>query len=332
MKRFIITYVLVLLTIVVGAKSRVAIIATGGTIAGAGETKASAGYTPAQVSVNVLLEQVPELQEIAEIVPIQLCNISSQNMSFEICTKLALLIDSLFVNNVVDGVVVTHGTDTMEETAYFLNSTVVHRQPIVMTGAMRPSTSIGADGPMNLYNAVTVAASKCSGKGVMVVVNEMILGADDVTKVNTTNVHAFESPNYGPLGTVRGTSVIFFREQNGEHTYKSPFNVTKLPKKLPKVEIINSYISADATLFEAAVKSGAKGVVIAGVGHGNATEAIMEYAAKVAKKGIAVVRSSRVLRGGVTTELENPFEGEIPAMYLSAQKARIQLMLKLSVK
>lgn len=314
-------------------KPRVAVIATGGTIAGAGATAASAGYSPAQITVNAILDQVPGLGDVAEVIPLQLCQISSQNMNLDVLVRLAHMIDSLFAGNLADGVVVTHGTDTMEESAYFINLTVPHPNPVVFVGSMRPSTSLSADGPMNLYNAISVASStEARGKGTMILLNDYLLSADDVTKSNSVNVNAFECPNYGSMGVVRGGVPYFSREPMTKHTYNSDFDINTLPSKLPRVDIVNSYVSADDVAFKAFVAAGAEGIVVNGVGHGNATESIMNYAAQVSQKSdpVVVVRTTRVFRGGVTTELEDSFQGQIAGWYKSAQKARILLTLALA--
>ena len=180
-------------------KPRIVILATGGTIAGSAKSAAQASYTPGVISVDQIITTVPGIEKVAVLKGIQVCNISSQNMELSIWLQLYNTIDSLFSNDLCDGVVITHGTDTMEETAYFLNLTVKHTKPIVLTGSMRPSTSLSADGPFNLFNAVSLAASpKAKNKGIMVVMNDYILSADDVTKINTVNTAAFSCPNYGP--------------------------------------------------------------------------------------------------------------------------------------
>lgn len=331
----LVKYLSILLMIIISVsayakKPKIAIIATGGTIAGINESSTKAGYLPAQITVDAIINSAPQISEIADIEPIQLCNISSQAMNDITWISLSRLIDSLFATSSFDGVVVTHGTDTMEETAFFLHLIIKYPNPIVLTGAMRPSTSLSADGPMNLYNAVVLAASPdARHKGVMIVMNDYILSADDVTKTNSVNTNAFESPNYGPLGIMRGSMPIFFREPLLCHTENTDFSIKEIVA-LPKVDIIYSYANADATALNAFVKMGSKGIIIAGVGHGNFTPAIRVAAQKAHKEGINIVRATRIIKGGVTTELEDSFEGEIAAYYKSPQKARILLMLALT--
>jgi L-asparaginase len=345
-----------------GTKPHIIVIATGGTIAGTAESTTKAGYSPAQITVESLLSSVPQLKDKAEITGMQLCNISSQAMNHKIWIRLATVVDSLCRNNLCDGIVVTHGTDTMEETAYFLQLVIPYKTPIVLVGAMRPSTSLSADGPMNLYNAVSLASnSQAVGKGVMIIMNDYILSADDATKTNTVNPNSFECPNYGPLGSIRGGKPFFFREPKGRHNEQSRFSIEKLKEylitqselntsklnhiqpeeiKLPQVEIILSYANASAIQFEALLKHGVDGIIISGVGHGNYSPAIAKAIIKATPSAIksnhnpinnvVIVRSSRVLKGGVTTELEEPFEGQIASYYKTPQKARILLMLALT--
>ncbi len=348
-------------------KPRVTVIATGGTIAGEASSAVQAGYSPAQRSVEALLQQVPQLSQTAHVNGIQLCNIASQAMTPAVWIDLAVLIDSLFTHNLCDGVVVTHGTDTMEETAYFLTLTLPHANPVVLVGAMRPATGLSADGPLNLYNAVCVAAHPDGrGKGVMVLMNDRLFSADDVTKTQSVNPDAFECPNYGPLGIVRGGVPSFFRTPQTRHTTRSRFAIGALCAQwrqaarerdglgrtrsdalaqasqketltlggllapyLPPVPIVASYAGADAVALKAYLASGAAGVVIEGVGHGNMAP-VMEQALESAYvKGIPVVRATRVKGGGVTTALEGFHAGQIPAGYKTPQKARILLMLAL---
>ncbi len=308
---------------ILAQRPNIAVIGTGGTIAGTAESATRAGYSPAQLTVDAILSSAPQIGEIAEITGIQLCNISSQAMNSTIWLKLAHTVDSLFASGNCDGVVITHGTDTMEETAYFLNLTIKYGNPVILVGAMRPATGLSADGPMNLYNAVSLASNPVSrNKGVMILMNDYILSADDVTKTNSVNTNAFECPNYGPLGVMRGGEPIFFREPLLKNTITSEFSISEI-NSLERVDIVYSYADADATAFDAFIDKGAKGIVIAGVGHGNFSPAICSAAAKATQRGIAVVRSTRIIRGGVTTDLEEPFAGQISSYYKSPQKSRI---------
>src|SRR5579863_5840874 len=179
----------------------IVILATGGTIAGAAATGTQAAYTSGAVGIDTMLAAVPAITDLANIKGEQISNVGSQDMTFEIMLKLAKRINVLLASNDVDGVVVTHGTDTMEETAYFLNLVVKSKKPVVLVGSMRPSTAVSADGPLNLFNAVGVAADPTSsGRGVLVVMNDWIHGAHSLTKTSTTEVQTFLSPLRGLVG------------------------------------------------------------------------------------------------------------------------------------
>ncbi|MDD4057689.1 MAG: asparaginase [Bacteroidales bacterium] len=335
MKRAYLTAIFILIIavpykILATEKSRITILATGGTIAGTAESASQASYIPGVISIDEIIASVPGLNNVAELNGIQVCNISSQNITPHIWLKLHTIIDSLFSNNLSDGIVITHGTDTMEETAYFLNLTVKHKRPIVLTGSMRPSSSLSADGPFNLFNAVSLASStEASGKGVMVIMNDIILSADDVTKSHTVNTNAFSCPNFGPLGYMRDGKALFYRKVETKHTFNSEFNISK-NTKLPQVEIAYSYAFSSGLLIKALINSGVEGIVIAGVGHGNYNR---EYAAEMERgygKGIRFVRSARVFRGGVDKAAEE-YEPKHPVSGIkSPQKARILLMLALT--
>ncbi|EAH9851513.1 type II asparaginase, partial [Campylobacter upsaliensis] len=249
------------------AKPKVAILATGGTIAGSIDSAvATTGYTAGVVGVDVLIKAVPEIQNLAKIEGQQIANIDSSNMRDEIWLKLAQEINKLFASG-VDGVVITHGTDTMEETAYFLNLTIKSDKPVVLVGAMRPSTAISADGPKNLYNAVALAADKnARGKGVMVAMNDKIQSARAVVKTHTLNVDAFSSPDFGDMGYIVDGKVYFYNNVAKAHTKKTPFDVKNL-KELPKVDILYSYSNdGSGVAAKALFENGTKGIVVAGSG------------------------------------------------------------------
>ncbi|MFA5848563.1 MAG: type II asparaginase [Bacteroidales bacterium] len=310
-------------------KPRIVILATGGTIAGSASSSTDASYKPGVISVEQIIATVPDIEKIANLKGIQVCNISSQNMELSIWLKLYNTIDSLFSNDLCDGVVITHGTDTMEETAYFLNLTIKHSRPVVLTGSMRPSTSLSADGPFNLFNAVSVAASQKSlNRGVMVVINDFILSADDVTKTNTVNTAAFSSPNYGPLGYIRDGEPRFYRESMVRHTVSSEFDIKGL-KTLPQVEIVYSYAFPSTIPIKALIEANVKGIVIAGVGHGNYSQEMKNELEKGYRRGVAIIRSTRISTGGVDCAAED-YDPSWPVSYLkNPQKSRILLMLAL---
>ncbi|MFY9943627.1 MAG: type II asparaginase [Desulfobacterales bacterium] len=320
-----------------GAKKpqpRVVILATGGTIAGAAESGAEAGYTSGKMSVDAMIDAVPGLTALADVRGEQVANVGSQDISFAIMIRLVNRINRLFAAGEADGIVVTHGSDTMEETAHFLNLTVKSRKPVVMTGAMRPSTAISADGPLNLYNAVAVAADpKAEGRGVLVVMNDRIHGAHSLTKNNTTSVETFLSPVKGLIGTVIYGKTAYFRGPFRKHTHLSEFSVEGLTS-LPRVDIIYACSDMPADLIECSVIRGARGIVIAGDGNGNMNAATIEAAAGKAAQGIVIVRSSRVPSGTVSRniELDDDRLGFIASDELNPAKARILLMLALLKK
>ncbi len=312
---------------VVEAKPKVAILATGGTIAGSTDSKlATTGYTAGVLGVDVLINAVPEIKQIAEISGEQIANVDSSNMNDEIWLKLAKRCNELLKK--VDGIVITHGTDTMEETAFFLNLVLKSDKPVVLVGAMRPATAMSADGPKNLYNAVALAASaNAKNKGVMVAMNDKILGARNVQKTHTLNVNAFD---FGNLGYIVDGKVFFDNENNKIHTKKSVFDVFKL-KTLPKVDILYTYSNdGSGVAAKALFENGTKGIVVAGSGAGSIHEAQKEVLKDLLKKGLKVAISSRVKSGFVAVSKDDENLGFISAQDLNPQKARVLLMLALT--
>ena len=314
------------------AKPTIYILATGGTIAGSGSGALDTSYTSGTVTVDKLIAAVPEINKIATIKGEQISNIGSQEMNNEVWFKLANRVNELLTSGKADGVVITHGTDTMEETAYFLNLVVKSDKPIVMVGAMRNSGSLSADGPLNIFNAVNVAMSKeAAGKGVMVVMNDEIHAAREVTKTNTTAVDTFKSPNSGKIGTVFYGNVKFYMNPVRKHTVNSAFDITKI-KELPRVDIIYSHSNDNPDFVNLAVKNGAKGIVNAGMGNGNPFPSALEALGEAVKGGVVVVRDSRVGSGETTLngEVDDGKYGFLASDNLNAQKARVLLMLALT--
>ena len=309
----------------------VVVLATGGTIAGAAQSDVQAAYTSGQVGVQQLLAAVPQAKKFAVLRGEQISNIGSQDMNDQVWLSLAKRVNELTAAPDVAGVVITHGTDTIEETAYFLNLVVKSRKPVVLTAAMRPSTALSADGPLNFFNAVAVAAHpEAAGRGVLVVVNDWIHGASSLTKTSTTAVQTFLSPLSGLIGTVTYGEVDFLRGPVGRHTIESGFSLDGVTA-LPRVDIVMAHENMDGALIDAAVAAGAKGVVVAGVGNGNLTAAALSTLAKHAKQGIACVRSSRVATGrvGRNVEVDDDQAGFIASMDLNPQKARVLARLAL---
>jgi L-asparaginase len=310
----------------------VRILATGGTIAGVSQSATETQYQAAKVGIELLIDAVPEMKKVANISGEQVVKIGSQDMNDEVWLTLAKRINELLKQNDVDGIVITHGTDTMEETAYFLNLTVKSDKPVVLVGAMRPSNAMSADGPFNLYNAVVVAASPDSkGRGVMVAMNDVVLDARDVTKTSTTEVQTFVAPNFGPLGYVYNGKVTYQRKPERAHTAKSEFDVSRLDK-LPTVGIIYNYANASEIPVQALVDAKYQGIVSAGVGNGNLYNKVFDILEKAAKSGIAVVRSSRVPTGATTldAEIDDAKYGFVASGTLNPQKAKVLLQLALT--
>lgn len=316
----------------IDAKPRVKIFATGGTIAGVQANTETAGYTAGAVSVDDLIKAVPQLKDIAELSGEQVANIGSQTMNNAVWLKLASRLNEAMKDPNTDGAVITHGTDTMEETAYFLSLTVKTDKPIVMVGSMRPSTSISADGPMNLYNAVAIAGDPgAKGKGVLVILNDEIHYAREVEKMNTTQLNTFHSPNRGRAGLVNTGKIKWFNQSTTRHGNQSEFSVNE-KTTLPRVEIVYSYANFGRDVIDFLVKQGVKGIILAGVGDGNSTDDALAALTEAAKKGVIVVRDSRVGSGLVVRnmEVDDDKMGFIASEGLNPQKARILIMLGLT--
>ena len=312
-------------------KANVVILATGGTIAGAASSGTQAGYKSGAVTIDAMIAAVPGIDKLAVIKGEQISNVGSQDMSFDILLKVAKRINELAKTNGVDGFVITHGTDTLEESAFFLNLTVKTDKPVVMVGSMRPSTAVSADGPLNLYNAVAVAADpKAKGRGVLVVMNDWIHGAHSLTKTSTTAVQTFLSPVRGLVGTTTYGKQDYYTTPSWKHTTATEFDISAVTT-IPRVDIIYASADSSSDLIDAAVEKGAKGIVIAGVGNGNMNKASVDAAAAAVKKGVVVVRSSRVTTGAVgrNVELDDDKLGFIASDELNPQKARILLGLAL---
>ncbi|PYZ42320.1 L-asparaginase [Klebsiella pneumoniae] len=248
----------------------IVILATGGTIAGsAASNTQTTGYKAGALGVQTLINAVPEMSKIAHVEGEQVANIGSENMTSDIILQLSKRVNALLARGDVDGVVITHGTDTLDETPYFLNLTVKSNKPVVFTAAMRPATAISADGPMNLLEAVTVAADPdARGRGVMVVLNDRIGAARFVTKTNATSLDTFRAPEEGYLGVVVGGKPQFETRVDKIHTLRSVFDVRQL-KVLPKVVIIYGYQDDPEYMYDAAIAHHADGIIYAGTGAGS---------------------------------------------------------------
>jgi L-asparaginase len=309
----------------------VTIIATGGTIAGEAATSVQSGYTSGQVGVETLIKAVPTLGKLAHVKGEQISNVGSQDMSDEIWLKLAKRINALAASPDVDGIAITHGTDTMEETAYFLHLVVKTNKPVVLTGSMRPASALSADGPLNIFNAVGVAGDpQAKGRGVLVAVNDQIHSAHDITKTHTTATDTFMSPYRGLIGTSAYGANQYYRGPFKKCTVETPFNVDNA-SSLPRVDILYVYEDMPGDPVDAAAKAGAKGIVLAGVGNGNMPKAVMDAAARAAKAGVVVVRASRVPLGfvGRNVEVDDDKLNFVASEELNPPKARVLLRLAL---
>ena len=323
-----------LFSVSVQAKPKIVILATGGTIAGAQANTSQVGYASGSFSVDALINAVPQLKDIADLTGEQVANIGSQTMNNEVWLKLADRVNAVLAEPDVDGVVITHGTDTMEETAYFLSLVVHSDKPVVLVGSMRPATAISADGPANLYNAVALAANpEARGLGPLVVLNDQIHFAREVEKMNTTQLNTFESPNRGLAGVINVGHLHLYSKNTTRLGTNSDFSVDGMTTNdLPRVAIVYSYANAEPDIVNFLVKQGVKGIVLAGVGDGNSTDAMIAALADAAKQGVAVVRCSRTGSGVVVrdVEVDDDKMGFIAGMELNPQKARVLLMLGLT--
>jgi L-asparaginase len=312
------------------------VLSMGGTIAGRGATTTSGSdYERGAVPGEELVARIPELRQLADLRVEQIVNVYGNDLTIENWLTLAKRINALYASDPnVAGVVVTHGTNTLEETAYFLNLTVKSDRPVVLVGSMRPASAISADGPLNLLNAIRTAVSPESrGKGVLAVLNDEINGARDVTKTNTYRVETFRAPELGLLGYVDADKVTFYRSSTKRHTLRSEFDVSQL-KELPKVDIVYSYIQPSLAVARALVADGVRGIVFAGTGAGLMStaerDALTPFLGGPVETRPVLVRSNRTGNGRVIAQEQYDKMGMIPADTLNPQKARILLMLALT--
>ena len=311
---------------------RVIILATGGTIAGAGASADRAGYEAGKIPIDDLIGSIPTVKKIANITGEQIASVGSQDMTIDIWKKLAVRANEIFKKNEADAIVVTHGTDTQEETAYFLDLLIASDKPVVLTGSMRPATAISADGPKNLYDAITVAIDpKSKGKGVLVSFNEGIYDAREVMKLSTTKTNAFGSPNTGPVGQAYDGRVEYYQNSIRGVSNNTPFTVSA-DTKLPRVDIVYMYADAPSDQIDLLISKKVDGIVIAGVGNGNFNKTFMDGVKRAVAAGIVVCRASRTPSGRVVLhdEINDEELGTIVSDDLTPQKARILLMLGLT--
>jgi len=311
----------------------VRVVATGGTIAGRAQSaEAGAGYESGALPIEELLVDLPGLDRIADVTAEQFTNVPSTAVSPSHWLGLAQRINEILRNGVegrpVEGVVVTHGTDALEETAYFLDLTVRSEKPVVVVGAMRAPGTMSADGPINLIRAIqTAAAAESRGRGTLVVLNEQIHDARDATKTNTHSVGTFQSRSWGPLGNVGRDGVNYYRRTEKRDGARSEFDVAgKTPEDLPRVDILYSYNGADGAGAQGFADAGAVGLVVAGSGGGDTSPELRQALSELGDAGMWLVRTSRTGSGSVGSRESESFVG---ADDLLPQKARILLMLAL---
>lgn len=305
---------------------RIALVTTGGTIAGLAASDADpTNYTAAALGIDQLLAAVPTLVTLADIVPEALYSIDSKDALPEHWLQLARRVDALLGDPAIDGVVITHGTDTLEESAFFLQLVLPTGKPVVFTGAMRPANARSADGPLNLYQAVAVAASGVSAEvGVVVVMNGEIHGAREVHKTHTLAPSAFSSPNAGPLG--RADPPVLLRRPNGADGGSLPLARLVHTEPLPEVALL-TVASGVGPIFLQAVAQHCAGVVLALPGHGSLPAAWRGVVDQLAQRGLPMIRSSRTGAGPV---LANGDHALWPAGDLGPSKARIALIVALA--
>lgn len=322
---------LLVLSAVAGAqepKPRVHVIATGGTISNMGSDPRRTG--------TELVAGIPALAEVANVTAEQFSNIASGAITLDMWRGLALRVRAVLADSNAAGVIITHGTDTMEETIYFLDLTVGGCAPVIITGAMRQANAVGADGPANLLNAVRVAAHPASrGRGALLLMNDEIFSARDVTKSNTTRLNAFTAPGVGPIG-VTDPDGIYFHRQAPASCPAARFDIDRLAA-LPRVDVVQAYIGADSVLIDALVAAGAKGIVLAGVGRGGSAPSQGRALRRAVERGVVVAISNRTGSGRVgdrdlerLATLPAGSGATIDAADLNPQKARVLLMLGLA--
>jgi L-asparaginase len=314
---------------------RVALILTGGTIDSVGKDRLDNAWYPdtgKRLADGELLRGVPELNGIAEVQEIPFRRLPSHALVDKDWLDLLRRIHSIFENDQADGIVITHGTNTIEETAYFLNLTLKTDKPVVLAGAMRPSSAVSADGYLNLFNAVKVAGDPDSrGRGCLVVMNDTIFNARDVTKNATYRINAFLSRDLGPLGFADSDGeIVYYHQPLRKHTVATEFDPRGL-ESLPRVDIVLSYVGADRTMIEAVANAGAKGIVSAATGAGRPTPAEEAALAKILKeKGMLICICSRVAAGRIGRSPDLIKRGFVTGDNLQPWKARVLLSLALT--
>jgi L-asparaginase len=314
---------------------RVHILGTGGSISGIGPHRLDFTLYPElgkKLTVQQMLERIPEARELAELTGEDVLQVGSPSIGPNEWLQLADRIHAVFGDADVKGIVITHGTATLEETAYFLHLTVKSDRPVVVTGAMRPPSAVGTDADLNLLDAIRLAASPAAaGRGVLTILNNEIQSARDVTKSNAFRVDTFGSRDFGVLGYVDSDArVLFYRNVTRAHTTATPFDV-RGRKDLPRVDIVYAYAGADGLLVDALTQHRPAGMVLVGFGGGSFPTAFLDAGKRAVQAGIPVVLATRSWNGRVVSTPNKDAGGFIVSDDLMPQKARILLMLALTV-
>ena len=312
-------------------RKRIHIVATGGTIAGVGENGMTGGYASGILSIDALLDGLPRMQDLAEVTGEQYASLNSDDITQAIWLDMAKHIDRLAAPDLYDGFVITHGTDTLEESAYFFHLSLKTRKPVILTGAMRPATATSPDGPLNLYQSVALAASEeAVGQGVLVLFSEGIYSARDVRKGNTFRTHAITGGDMGSIGLMRDATPLFYHRTLKAHTAATEFDLADTTA-LPLVAVAYFHVDADPHILDSLAERH-DGLVIAGAGDGIVSLRWEARMRALCAAGFPIVRATRVTDGAVFRNAGMPDDmiGTIAAGTLSPEKARVLLMLALS--
>ena len=310
------------------------VLATGGTIAGAQANAMSHDYVAGTFDVQALLKTVPNLEKLATVTGEQFANIGSFDMTGALWLKLARRVNELLSSADTDAVLITHGTDTIEETSYFLSLVTRSDKPVVLVGSMRPATAVSPDGPGNIYSGAVVATSaEARGKGALVVLNDTIHYARNVTKTNTTSVQTFVSPNRGPAGLVHTSAIHWFEPMDRKVGSATGFSLEGI-ESLPRVDILYAHSDMNPDLVAAVIRAGSKGIVIAGMGSGSVPSSVVEALGQAVSSGVVVVRSTRLPSGVVLRQNTKVFSDDKMRFVVSGElnpaKSRVLLQLALT--
>ncbi len=308
---------------------KIAIIFNGGTISMKIDEKIKAAVP--SLSAEEIMSMIPGVEEYAEIEAYTFSSMPSPHMTLETMLKLSKFTTELIEREDIDGVVITHGTDTLEETAYLLDLTVKTKKPVVVTGAMRSGSELGYDGPFNLATSICTAISdEAVGRGVLVCFNGELNSASEVTKANSMALNAFRTPNFGPIGIVDNDNVIFYRDAN----YSEKYDVSEIKKQ---VALIKCVVDMDSSYIDYLIEKGCGGIVIEALGRGNVPPKMVDGIKKATELNIPVVVVSRCFEGRVFESYG--YEGggkqlkDLGVIFgdtLPGQKARIKLILAIN--